>query len=108
MKLGIFAKTFKRPTLEETLDAVAAHDLHYLQFNLVCAGVPTLPDRLEPALCARIRSAAHSRDLSIVAISGTFNMIHPDLEQRRVGFERLRGLAQADRELGTDDTTTWT
>ena len=105
MKLGIFAKTFKRPTLEETLDAVAAHDLHYVQFNLVCAGVPTLPERLEPALCARIRSAAHSRDLTIVAISGTFNMIHPDLEQRRVGFERLPVLAQAAPELGTDVIT---
>jgi len=105
MKLGIFAKTFKRPTLEETLDAVAAHDLHYVQFNLVCAGVPTLPDRVEPALCARIRSAVRSRDLNIVAISGTFNMIHPDLDQRRVGLERLRVLAQAAPELGTDVIT---
>ena len=105
MKLGIFAKTFNRPTLEETFDAVAVHDLHYVQFNLVCAGVPTLPDRVEPALCARIRSAAHSRELNIVAISGTFNMIHPDLEQRRDGFERLRVLAQAAPELGTDVIT---
>ena len=105
MKLGIFAKTFNRPTLEETLDAVAAYDLHFIQFNLVCAGVPTLPDRVEPALCARIRNAAHSRDLSIAAISGTFNIIHPDLDQRRVGFERLRVLAQAAPELGTDVIT---
>ena len=27
MQLGIFAKTFPRPTLEETLDAVADHGL---------------------------------------------------------------------------------
>jgi len=105
MKLGIFAKTFNRPTLEETLDAVAAHHLHYVQFNLVCAGVPTLPDRVEPALCARIRNASHSRDLTIAAISGTFNMIHPDLAQRRVGFERLRVLAQTAPELGTSVIT---
>jgi sugar phosphate isomerase/epimerase len=105
MKLGIFAKTFNRPTLEDTLDGVAAHDLHYIQFNLVCAGVPTLPDRVEPALCARIRNASHSRDLNIAAISGTFNMIHPDLEQRRVGFARLRVLAQAAPELGTNVIT---
>ncbi len=39
MQIGIFAKTFVRPTLEATLDAVVAHDLHCLQFNMACAGL---------------------------------------------------------------------
>ena len=38
MQLGIFAKTFPRPTLEETLDAVADRGLTELQFNMSCAG----------------------------------------------------------------------
>ena len=42
MHLGIFAKTFPRPTLEETLDAVADHGLTHVQFNMSCIGLPTL------------------------------------------------------------------
>ena len=38
MQLGIFAKTFPRPTLEETLDAVASHGLTHVQFNMSCVG----------------------------------------------------------------------
>ena len=42
MHLGIFAKTFPRPTLEETLDAVVGHGLTHVQFNMSCVGLPTL------------------------------------------------------------------
>ncbi len=34
MKIGIFAKRFVRPTLAETLEAVAQHGIHAVQFNL--------------------------------------------------------------------------
>ncbi len=101
MKIGIFAKTFPRPSLEETLDAVAATGLAHVQFNLVCAGLPTLPETLDPALCDRIREAFAHRGLTMAAISGTFNMIHPDPVRRRIGLERLRVLAGGCRRMGT-------
>lgn len=44
MKLGIFTKTFQRPTLDAKLEAVAAHGMREVQFNLSCAGLPSLPD----------------------------------------------------------------
>ena len=47
MHLGIFAKTFPRPTLEETLDAIADRGLTHVQFNMSCTGLPTLPERLD-------------------------------------------------------------
>ena len=56
--LGIFAKIFPRPTLEATFQAVSSHGLNYVQFNMACAGLPTLPDRVDPDLCRRIRDAA--------------------------------------------------
>ena len=55
MQIGIFAKTFVRPTLEETLDAVKAHGLGCVQFNMVCAGLPSMPDCIESAHCDTIR-----------------------------------------------------
>jgi hypothetical protein len=80
MRLGIFAKTFARPTVEDVFDAVRAHGLRCVQFNLSCAGVPSLPDEIAPSLITRIRQAAQSRDIEMAAVSGTYNMIHPDQE----------------------------
>ncbi len=42
--LGIFAKTFPRPTFEAALDEVAALELKSVQFNFTCVGLPTLPE----------------------------------------------------------------
>lgn len=105
MEFGIFAKTFARSTLAETLDAVAAHGFGCVQFNMACAGVPSLPEQIDIALGAEIRGAMQARQLRMAAVSGTFNMIHPDLQQRQDGLARLRTLAAACRDLGTSVIT---
>jgi hypothetical protein len=43
VRLGIFAKTFSRPSLEEILDAVVAHHLYETQFNMSVVGLPSMP-----------------------------------------------------------------
>ena len=95
MTLGIFAKTFARPTLEEVFDSVAHHGLRCVQFNFACAGLPSMPDRINPEMLGHIRRAAAERKIAIAALSGTFNMIHPDSLQPREGIRRLRVLASA-------------
>ncbi len=105
MEIGVFAKTFARPTLDAVLDAVVAYGLRTVQFNLVCAGLPSMPDQIDPALVASIRQAFSQRGLTMAAISGTFNMIHPDPAQRRRGLARLRVLAKACADLGTSIIT---
>lgn len=101
MRLGIFAKTFPRPTVEQTLDAVAGLGLTCVQFNMSCAGLPPMPESIEPGLAARIRAACETRGIEMAAVSGTFNMAHPDVEHRRGGLQRLETLAGACRLLGT-------
>ena len=49
MRLGIFAKTFSRPTVEGVFDAVREHGLNCVQFNMACAGLPSLPDHIAPS-----------------------------------------------------------
>ena len=100
MEIGIFAKVFERPTLEETLDAVVAHGIRYVQFNMQCAGLPSMPDEIPAALITRIREAMDSRDLVMDALSGTFNMAHPDPAVRETGLQRLEVLAAAADGLG--------
>ena len=105
MQLGIFARTFTRPTLEAIFDAVVEHDLYCVQFNMACVGLPSLPDHIENNVIARIRTEATSRGITIAAVSGTYNMIHPDIEQRQAGLRRLRVLASACKHMGTSIIT---
>lgn len=105
MQIGIFTKVFERPTLEETLDAVAAHGLECVQLNMESAGLPPMPDRVEDERADRIGRAAAARGLSISALSSTFNMIHPDVGERRSGLRQLRALAAVCSRLGTSTIT---
>ena len=105
MEIGIFAKTFVRPTLEGTLDAVKAHGLSCVQFNMVCAGLPSMPDCIKIEHCDAIRRGLSSRNITMAAVSGTFNMIHPDIQSRHTGLRRLRDLAFVCKRLGTSVIT---
>ena len=101
MRLGIFAKTFPRPSLAETLDAVAAVGLRVMQFNLALAGGPSLPEAIAPELASAIRAQAAERGLEMAAVSGTYNMAHPDPAVREDGLRRLGVLLAAAPALGT-------
>ena len=65
------------------------------------AGLPSLPDEIDPSLAKRIRKAAAEQRIAIKAVSGTFNMIHPDAKQRRDGLHKLSIIAGACEPLGT-------
>jgi len=105
MEIGIMARTFVRPTLTETLDAIRAHGIESVQFGLECAGLSPMPDRIDPGDCDRIRRELAARGVRMAAVSGTFNMIHPDPAERRRGLQRLRELASACDRLGTSIIT---
>jgi sugar phosphate isomerase/epimerase len=80
MKIGIFAKTFNRPTIEELFQAIASYRIHSVQFNLSCAGIETLPGNVSSDQVQRILNSAQSATVELSAISGTFNMAHQILE----------------------------
>jgi sugar phosphate isomerase/epimerase len=100
MKLGIFAKTFPRASFAETLDCVKAHGLTGIQFNFSCVGLPAMPAHIDPTAIASIRADRDRHGMEIVGVSGTFNMIHPDISVRSDGFARLAVLAKATRQMG--------
>jgi sugar phosphate isomerase/epimerase len=105
VRLGIFAKTFRRSSLEGVLDAVAEHGFQEMQFNMSVAGLPSMPDEVKTALAVRIREASAQRGVRMAAISGTFNMIHPDPGVRRTGLRRLAALCAACGAIGTSTVT---
>jgi sugar phosphate isomerase/epimerase/pimeloyl-ACP methyl ester carboxylesterase len=105
MRLGILTKTFIRPTLAETLDAVAANGLSWVQFNFTSVGLPSLPEKIDPGLVTAIACELKRRHLAVAAVSGTFNMIDPDPAKRREGLRRLEGIAASCATLGAPMAT---
>jgi len=100
MRIGIFAKTFQRASIEQTLDAVVAHGLKCVQFNFACAGLPSMPEHLEPSLLNPISAALRARNIEVAAVSGTFNIIHPNQARREQGFRGLEQIAEHCHLLG--------
>ena len=101
MQLGIFAKTFETTGAEATLRAVAAAGFTTAQFNMACLGLPSMPDVIAPGDAAAVSAASRATGIGIAAISGTYNMIHPDPAVRRTGMRRLEVLAAACPGIGT-------
>jgi sugar phosphate isomerase/epimerase len=65
------------------------------------AGRASMPERIPAELAQRVRDAANARGLDIAAVSGTFNMAHPDPQTRADGLRRLDVLAEACPTLET-------
>lgn len=95
MQIGLMEGTIRRETLGETLDAIVKHSVHHLQYH-VSASAPPL---------AEIRQALDARQITVSALSGTYNMIHPDVQKRRDGLNMLRSVAAACEPLGTSVIT---
>ncbi|MGA7881050.1 MAG: sugar phosphate isomerase/epimerase [Terrimicrobiaceae bacterium] len=100
MELGIFAKTFRRPTVGATLEAAKALGLGCVQFNFECAGLFSMPETVPPSTLRAIASASRETGIRLAALSATFNMAHPDRQRRELGVRRLRVVAQAAAGLG--------
>ncbi|MGX7871737.1 sugar phosphate isomerase/epimerase family protein [Mesorhizobium sp. ORM6] len=89
MRLGIFAKTFPGTDPAAVLTAARQAGYETTQFNLACAGMPSMPDAVPENAVAAIRAAAQSTGVSLAALSGTYNMAHPDKAVRDDGLRRL-------------------
>lgn len=105
MDLGIFAKTFQKKSLPEILEAALEHGLKHVQFNMLCAGLPSLPDSIESSEIGAISTEFQKRNMIISAVSGTYNMIHPDLTIRQKGLEKLSVIIDACKGLGSNIVT---
>lgn len=95
MQIGLMEGTIRRKTLGETLDAIVEHGVYHLQYH-VSASAPPL---------AEIRKALDARQINVAALSGTYNMIHPDVQKRQDGLNMLRSVAAACEPLGTSVIT---
>jgi sugar phosphate isomerase/epimerase len=105
LPIGILTPTFQQASLGDLLDSVAQHGFQNVQFDLSSAGLASLPDEIDTRAAQAIAAALAQRDIHMSAVSGTFNMIHPDRAERERGLRQLDVLAGVCRHLGTSVIT---
>ena len=101
MRLGIFAKTFDGTDPRTVLKAVSDSGFTAAQYNMACSGLPSMPAAIPNGVAKAIQTAAKVHGTAIVALSGTYNMIHPDPAVRARGHESLKVLASIAPTLPT-------
>jgi sugar phosphate isomerase/epimerase len=91
MRLGIFAKTF--PGSDPFMVLTAARQAGYdaVQYNMACSGLPSMPDSLPESTVPALVAAARGAGVTLAAVSGTYNMIHPDPAQHGHPMHRQPG-----------------
>ena len=101
MRLGIFAKTFAGNDPEAVLRQSAEAGFEGVQYNMACSGLAAMPDAIPSDVAQAVAAAATATAQPVFAVSGTYNMIHPDVAVRREGERRLKVIAAACAALGT-------
>jgi sugar phosphate isomerase/epimerase len=103
--LGLLSPEFASDSLNSNLEAIAATGAKAVQFDLASAVGDTFPTEVSEATLQAINGGFSDRQLTLAALSGTYNMIDPDPQARAVGAEGLtRVIAWASR-LGTEVVT---
>ncbi len=105
MNLGIFETVFERDTFAERFEAVAYAGFSSVQFHYASAGLDSRPTAIPTDVVERVRGAADAAGIRVAAVSGTYNMVHPDPEVRAHGHASLEVVAASCEALGTSIVT---
>ena len=95
MTPGIFARTYASKNPAVLFAQIQRDGYRAAQFNLSCAGLDPLPARLPAGLGKTVCAAANANGLTLCALSGTYNMAHPDPSQRDADRARFLNVLTA-------------
>ena len=87
--LGLLSPEFPSVSLSANLDAIAATGAVSVQFDLASAVGQTFPTELSQDAVEAINAGFSARQLTLAALSGTYNMIDPDPQAREGGRRRI-------------------
>jgi len=105
MRVGIFAKTFTGTDPKGVFGKIAAAGFDSTQWNWACAGFPSMPSDIASKDCLNVTKAAKSFGIEITAVSGTFNMAHPEAIVRQTGLAQLKQIIATAPLIGTSLVT---
>jgi len=103
--LGLLSPEFPSVSLSANLDAIAATGAVSVQFDLASAVGQTFPSELSQEAVEAINAGFSARQLTLAALSGTYNMIDPDPQAREAGAEGLNRVIALAPRLRTNIVT---
>ena len=104
-RLGIFARTFGRDTPAEVAASVGAAGYALAHWNFAAVGRVTLAADVDDEQFSVVGHAFHDQGLGIPSVSGTFNMINPNIDLRSRQIEEAVRLITLTPLLGADVVT---
>lgn len=102
---AIFSRTYPVRNPEEVLKAIRADGFTGAQMNLSSFGMDSLPEVLDDDALAAGRAAEERLGVTLAALSGTYNMAHPDPEARLAMRPRFARVLEAARAIGAPVVT---
>ncbi|MFO1141637.1 MAG: sugar phosphate isomerase/epimerase [Amaricoccus sp.] len=97
---AIFSRTYPLQDPEAVLRAIRADGFVGAQMNLSSFGMESLPDALDEDALAAGRDAARRLGVTLAALSGTYNMAHPDRDARLAARPRFVNVLRAAQAIG--------
>jgi L-ribulose-5-phosphate 3-epimerase len=110
MNIGIRAHDIENLPLEELVQEIARKGLTSVQLALSKSleGVNTDLGSLSPGLARYVASVFSKNNVQIAVLGCYFNMIHPDLVERKKGIERFKEHIRFARDFGCSIVATET
>lgn len=105
MRLGIFSKSIPGTDPSYVFSQCRAAGYSLVQFNWASTGLDPLPVEITDSTIQSVRTALMQSGVEVVAVSGTYNMIHPVEKFRNRGASGLREVIRTAALIGADCVT---
>lgn len=102
---AIFSRTYPLGQVTDVLRAIRADGFDGAQMNLSSFGMESLPDLLDEEALSEGRQEVARLGVTMAALSGTYNMAHPNPMQRRAERPRFVNVLKAARLIGAPIVT---
>ena len=99
MQAGIFSRTYAAKD-EAVFAAIKADGFSAAQLNLSSLGLESLPSSLPEDVMLQAKADAAKHGVALVALSGTYNMAHPDIAYRNAQRARFTNVVKAAKLMG--------
>ncbi len=99
MHPAIFSRTYAAKSAAEVFRAIKRDGYHGAQMNLSSLGLESLPLELPESVAEQADALARESGIKIAALSGTYNMAHPDPNYRREMRRRFINVLQAAQRM---------
>ena len=93
MKVGMYTEELKRPNVSSLFETIHTFGFQCVQWDFLSVCDDEMPEYVPEGKIEEICTVARKQHIEFAALTGTFNMAHPDCTVRENGLCRLQYMA---------------